>query len=378
VPTNDAPGPKEGAGKSHHGGPAAELWHTFREGVSRLPRFIRLPIQVIVALGVIAVGAWQLVIPETTRIQVFDKIKVHLGLTGISARANMIKVARGTIVAGSAATEVDEAYRRCVSLLKEQCTRERFDREMTLHTAAPRAVDAFLIDKHEVPNAHFLDWLRPRFPGFVVKPANGMLPGTRAVFDDANPPRPIVLLTSGNSEVSFASGLTEENGRIVVRPDYEQRPVVGVSWFGADAFCQHAQKRLPLEVEWEFAARGEARREYPWGSASPRCDQVVFGRGRKPWFDVDGPCIAGFPQLVDPVSASPFDVTPEGISNLGGNAAEWVQDLFSPAQPDRVFRGGAWTDPLPWLRSAARNHAAPEGMLRNVGFRCAAAVDPPS
>ncbi len=96
------------------------------------------------------------------------------------------------------------------------------------------------------------------------------------------------------------------------------RPVRGVTWDQASAYCTWVGKRLPTEAEWERAARGPGEGLHPWGDDRPTCEHVRFGA-----------CGRGEPDT-EPVCSHAKGHSPEGLCDMTGNVAEWVADWWAP------------------------------------------------
>ena len=188
------------------------------------------------------------------------------------------------------------------------------------------------------------------------------------------------------------------------KPGQEQHPVNCVSWCQAMAYCAWNHQRLPTEIEWEYAARGPAHSEFPWGEGldgSQAC-----------WNQPDAgtcPVASAHPKTL---LGAPND---NGLSDLAGNTWEWVATSFCPyplsdptppagqpgmpdaacaaatacdwdmacfnknvAKPYHSLRGGSWRNPASLPPRAAARFSSPikdsdtDGSQdNNNGFRCA-------
>lgn len=209
---------------------------------------------------------------------------------------------------------------------------------------------AFELDAMEVTSGEFADWLNANNPLWTTDRWGR------------------ILLRRGGVQLALASddcfgalAITTGN-RVVASPDKARWPAVCVTWQGATEYCRGQHKRLPLTVEWELAARGLEGRAFPWGSALPRQDGVTF--------DLRD---SAAPHPRD-VGSSPQDVSPEGVHDLGGNVAEWVEDGRG-ATDTKTIRGGSWGSrgPCHLLGSGCKRIAAGT-YSSDVGFRCASSV----
>lgn len=210
-------------------------------------------------------------------------------------------------------------------------------------------VAAFDLDQDEVTNREFAAWLNTH--------PQRWRPGGDDVLEDRKSAIPLVSISA-----TCNGGLTMREGSIRVDDARVKWPVVCVTWQGASQYCRDQHKRLPLEAEWELAAKGREGRRFPWGDAMPEQDGVAFGLRDTP------------DRHPRNVGSSSQDRSPQGVHDLGGNVAEWVE---SDAREDgqKAIRGGSWASRgACLLLSSSCKHIPEESYGVDVGFRCASRV----
>jgi len=192
-----------------------------------------------------------------------------------------------------------------------------------------------------------------------------------------------------------------------MHPAFDNYPVVGIGWDQANAFSAWRTKlwndyktsvgqpmmddfRLPIEHEWEYAARGGKKQApYPWGGPYIRnakgCLLANFkpGRGNYP---EDGGLYT--------VRTDSYWPNDYGLYNMAGNVAEWTSSAFyensynfvhdlnpdirydaNDSEPNtmkrKVIRGGSWKDIGYYIQTGTRHWEYQDTSKSYIGFRCA-------
>jgi len=146
------------------------------------------------------------------------------------------------------------------------------------------------------------------------------------------------------------------------------RPVTGVTAYEAEAYCKWLGElknkaiRLPTEAEWEYAARGDDGRPFPWGEIfEPSFANIAEGELQLDILDAGN---------------KTNDVSPFGLADMCGNVQQWtssayvsVKDESVPPGPLRVARGGSFNDTVFGARTSYRRGYPPGFFYPFLGFR---------
>jgi formylglycine-generating enzyme required for sulfatase activity len=274
-------------------------------------------------------------------------------------------------------------------------------------------VDAFYMDETEVTNGQFAAFVnatgyitvaekKPTKEEFPGAPEDKLIAGS-IVF---TPPATKVQLDDYMQWWRYEPGAdwkhpTGASSSIQGKENY---PVVHISWQDAVAYARWANKRLPTEAEWEFAARGgKAGELYPWGNQlnpEQRWMANTF-QGSFPNYDEAKDGFLG----IAPVKK--FQPNAFGLYDVAGNVWEWCEDWYNeeyygklsdssttrnptgadvsfdhtePGSKKKVQRGGSYlcTDQYcTRYMSGTRGKAEWRSASNHVGFRCVRSVPNP-
>ena len=268
-------------------------------------------------------------------------------------------------------------------------------------------VDGFWIDKTEVTNAQFSEFVRstghvtvaekaPRAEDFPGAPAENLVAGS-VVFA---PPATAVPLDDHFRWWTYVKGANwrHPEGPGSDLQGRERHPVVHVAWSDAQAYAKWAGKRLPTEAEWEYAARGGLdRKPFGWGDEFKPGDKFM-ANSFQGHFPDRNTAEDGFPGVAPVASFPPNDF---GLYDAAGNVWEWCSDWYraddyarlvtgagvaanpqgppdsldphEPGQPKRVMKGGSFlcTDQYcARYMPGGRGKGDPDTGTNHLGFRC--------
>jgi formylglycine-generating enzyme len=254
-------------------------------------------------------------------------------------------------------------------------------------------IDGFWIDRHEVTNAQFKQFVDAT--GYVTLAERGLDPKTYPhLAKDLLVPGSVVFI----QPTDLQRGKITQWWQYVVGANWRQpsgpgssiagkenHPVVHIAYEDALAFSRWRGRSLPTEAQWEFAARGGHEDEDDWSSA----------------FDADGKPIANTWQGIYPVLNTKDDGYSEtapvgcfrpngyGLYDMIGNVWEWTSDWYRPSHSreaavnptirvatgqsaSRVIKGGSHlcsSNYCARYRPAARQPQEVDLSAAHLGFR---------
>jgi formylglycine-generating enzyme len=272
-------------------------------------------------------------------------------------------------------------------------------------------VVGFWMDKHPVTNSEFRQFVeatghvtvaeRPpdpeQYPG--IDPA-ALVPGS-LVFQK---PSQRVSLRDPKAWWAYTSAACWKYPQgpgtsVSLRDDH---PVTHIAYEDAAAYATWAEKSLPAEAEWEFAARGGLSQAiFVWGDEFAPGGRIMANtwRGEFPWQNLAAGGCEGTSRVRS------FPPNGYGLYDMAGNVWEWTTTFFKPRHqlgaakpcctprtrlvnslelsdtseqagggiPRRVVKGGSYLcapDYCFRYRPAARQGEAVDTSACHIGFRC--------
>lgn len=209
-----------------------------------------------------------------------------------------------------------------------------------------------------------------------------------------------------NWENAFEQNVTAKFPEITTT---DQHPVVSLTWFDCIAYTNWLSEKtgltftLPTEAEWEYAARGNDSRTYPWGNETPDGTRANYAdESFNKYFSDTGEALVHFGvddgfAITSPVGSFPHGMSPVGALDMVGNVRQWVYDskygysqnevtnpIFLEENSIKLMKGGLWSasagrfgqtpDEIEMghnIRADARQGFEPDSADDHSGFRLA-------
>ncbi len=257
----------------------------------------------------------------------------------------------------------------------------------------PWFVERFDIDKYEVSNQLFAQFLQMLLEGNYIHVVEGMaltITGDTLyaeVYPDGDQ----------DSGIRFDPQFGDL-GLFMPRPGKENHPVIEITWFGADRYARENGRFLPTEIQWEKAARGtlstygdtlmmvdgEERLigfgfPFPWGNENDprRFNHLNSGDPFESQVEVSTAPVGFYDGNTHDGYATRSNASTYGVFDLAGNVSEWCLDLYEPYgggtsnENLRVVKGGGWRSESHWCQTYWRESLLPQRPDNAVGFRTA-------
>lgn len=135
----------------------------------------------------------------------------------------------------------------------------------------------------------------------------------------------------------------------------------------AQAYAAWAERRLPTEIEWEFAAKAGSDTRYIWGTdrAPEGKEQANTWQGA---FPIQNTAEDGF-QIRAPIGC--FSPNAFGLFDMVGNVWEWTETEWGDGQ-SHVIKGGSFLCAENYCRRYTATSRQPQEMnfsTNHIGFR---------
>ena len=195
---------------------------------------------------------------------------------------------------------------------------------------------------------------------YADEPGMALIPGGEFSSQTSKTPLHIDTFYIDKTEVTQKSFITiMGHANFFFKGDYH--PAEQINWFKAREYCEKTGKRLPTELEWEKAAKGNVKTLFFWGN-QPDASYAWFGG------DYD---LGHHP--VGEKKPNSF-----GVFDTAGNVWEWTSTAqnewnktSSKNKIKLVAKGGAFNVSGHLIAPTSRMALNPKSRVFNVGFRCA-------